>query len=111
MISFHQLNLLSPVWPMKEQYDAIFCRNVMIYFDRPTQQKVLSKCLRHLKPDGLFFTGHSESLNYAADLFQSCGNTVYRPRINSRHNVIWERAHCFKGVQQHEKALACRNST
>ncbi|MCE1226824.1 MAG: methyltransferase domain-containing protein [Geobacteraceae bacterium] len=80
MISFHQLNLLSPVWPLKEQYDAIFCRNVMIYFDRPTQQKVLSKCLRHLKPDGLFFTGHSENLNYAADLFQSCGNTVYRPR-------------------------------
>ena len=83
MIRFHQLNLLSPVWPMKERYDAIFCRNVMIYFDRPTQQKVLNKCLRHLKPDGLFFTGHSENLNYAADLFQSCGNTVYRPRVLS----------------------------
>ena len=80
MISFQQLNLLSPVWPMREQYDAIFCRNVMIYFDRPTQQKVLHKCLQHLKPDGLLFAGHSENLQYATDQFQPCGNTVYRRR-------------------------------
>ncbi|SJZ50195.1 MCP methyltransferase, CheR-type [Trichlorobacter thiogenes] len=94
MIRFQQLNLLSPVWPMKEQYDAIFCRNVMIYFDRPTQQKVLNKCLRHLKPDGLFFTGHSENLNYAADLFQSCGNTVYRPRVTEAQSV--RGTQCFR---------------
>lgn len=79
MICFNQLNLLSDSWPMKEKFDAIFCRNVMIYFDRQTQEKVLSKCQRHLKPDGLFFAGHSENLHYASALFQPCGKTVYRP--------------------------------
>ena len=79
MITFSQLNLLAPVWPLTIQYDAIFCRNVLIYFDRPTQKKVLQHCQSHLAPDGLFFAGHSENLGYAADLFDACGKTVYRP--------------------------------
>ncbi len=77
LIIFQPFNLLAPVWPMKQRYDAIFCRNVMIYFDRDTQRKILQKSQRHLKPEGLFFAGHSENLNYAEDLFRSCGNTVY----------------------------------
>ena len=81
LITFQPLNLLDPVWPMKEPFDAIFCRNVMIYFDRQTQKKLLVKSRRHLKPDGLFFAGHSENLNYADDLFQPCGKTVYRPHV------------------------------
>ncbi len=79
MITFEQLNLLDPVWTMTKPFDSIFCRNVMIYFDRPTQKRVLQHCLRYLAPDGLFFAGHSENLNHLADLFDPCGKTVYRP--------------------------------
>lgn len=81
LITFMPLNLLDPVWPMKEHYDAIFCRNVMIYFDREAQKNILLKSRRQLKHDGLFFAGHSENLNYANELFHPCGRTVYRPRV------------------------------
>jgi len=79
MVSFKILNLLDPVWPLSKQLDGIFCRNVMIYFDRPTQKRVLQHCLRYLAPDGLFFAGHSENLNHLGELFDPCGKTVYRP--------------------------------
>jgi chemotaxis protein methyltransferase CheR len=81
MITYMPLNLLDTVWPMKESFDAIFCRNVMIYFDRHTQGRVLAHCTRYLKPDGLFFAGHSENLHHAADILASCGKTVYRPHV------------------------------
>jgi chemotaxis protein methyltransferase CheR len=87
MITFRKINLLDPVWPIKGVFDAIFCRNVMIYFDRPTQRRVLTHCMKILKPDGLFFVGHSENLNYAADLAESCGNTVYCPRLVQKRGV------------------------
>lgn len=80
MVTFAPLNLLAPVWTVKMGYDAIFCRNVMIYFDRQTQKQVLQHLQRYLKTDGLFFAGHSENLNHVADLFEPCGETVYRPR-------------------------------
>lgn len=79
MVTFLPLNLLAAVWPLAVRYDAIFCRNVMIYFDRPTQKRVLQHALRYLKEDSLFFAGHSENLNHVADLFDACGKTVYRP--------------------------------
>jgi len=79
MVTFGQLNLMAPTWALKDRYDAIFCRNVMIYFDRPTQKRVLQHCRRYLAPDGLFFAGHSENLSHVADLFDPCGKTVYRP--------------------------------
>lgn len=79
MVTFEPLNLLAPVWPLTVRYDAILCRNVLIYFDKPTQKRVLQHCQRHLAPDGLFFAGHSENLNHVAELFSSCGKTVYRP--------------------------------
>jgi chemotaxis protein methyltransferase CheR len=92
MVTFDTLNLLAPVWPLSVQYDAIFCRNVMIYFDRPTQKRVLQHAHHHLKGDGLFFAGHSENLNHVADLFDSCGKTVYRPRscppVSSRKSAL-----------------------
>lgn len=96
LINFRQLNLLSPVWPVKERFDAIFCRNVMIYFDRTSQRKVLERCHRHLKPHGLFFAGHSEHLHYAAEVFQPCGKTVYRasgakPVIDTVPEMLKER--------------------
>ncbi|NTV95263.1 MAG: chemotaxis protein CheR [Thiobacillus sp.] len=77
MVEFFQLNLLAPTWPIKADLDAIFCRNVMIYFDKPTQHKILSKMKPLLKPDGLLFMGHSEALYHAADLFKLRGQTIY----------------------------------
>jgi len=77
MISFRQLNLLQPDWPLRRRFDAIFCRNVMIYFDRPTQARVLQRLARHLKPDGLLFAGHSENFGRAGGLFEPRGMTVY----------------------------------
>jgi chemotaxis protein methyltransferase CheR len=80
MVTFQRLNLLDERWPMREKFDAIFCRNVMIYFDRQTQYAILKKLAPYLKPDGLFFAGHSESFHHATDLFKLCGKTVYSLR-------------------------------
>ncbi|MFN3594351.1 MAG: CheR family methyltransferase [Thiobacillaceae bacterium] len=77
MIDFFQLNLLDARWPIKTPLDAIFCRNVMIYFDKPTQYRILQRMKPLLKPDGLLFLGHSEALYHAADLFRLRGQTVY----------------------------------
>lgn len=77
MITFRQINLLHDDWPMRGPFDAIFCRNVMIYFDKKTQYDVLKKFVPLLRPDGLLFAGHSESFYHAADLFKSIGKTVY----------------------------------
>ncbi|GLI36957.1 chemotaxis protein CheR [Geobacter hydrogenophilus] len=80
LITFRQLNLLDPQWPMGERFDAIFCRNVMIYFDKETQYGILRKFVPLLHPGGLLFAGHSESFHHAADLFQVRGKTVYAVR-------------------------------
>ena len=77
MIEFRPLNLLEGPWGLRGPFDAIFCRNVMIYFDKPTQYRVLSRLMPLLARDGLFFAGHSESFFHAADLLRSCGRTVY----------------------------------
>lgn len=79
MITFRQLNLLGGKWPIGGPLDAIFCRNVMIYFDRATQKRILEKFAPLLHPNALLFMGHSESLHHAADLFELRGKTVYQP--------------------------------
>lgn len=78
LISFQRVNLLDAVWPVKGPFDVIFCRNVMIYFDKATQYKVLSHFAPLLQNDGLLIAGHSESFLHAADLFHSRGKTVYQ---------------------------------
>lgn len=78
LIRFQPNNLLADQWEVDGRYTAIFCRNVMIYFDKPTQRAVLEKLVQHLEPEGLLFAGHSESFMHAADLVESCGRTVYR---------------------------------
>ena len=77
MIDFQRVNLLDPRWPVRGPLDVIFCRNVMIYFDKPTQYKILSRFAPLMHEDGLLFAGHSESFLHAADLFRSLGKTVY----------------------------------
>ncbi len=77
MIAFRSFNLLSSTWP-KEPYDVIFCRNVMIYFDRPTQRQVLQRLHACLRPEGLLIVGHSENFTEHRDLFQLMGKTAYR---------------------------------
>lgn len=77
MIQFQRLNLLEGGWPVKGPLDVIFCRNVMIYFDKPTQHKILERFAPMMQNDGLLFAGHSESFLHAADLFKSLGRTVY----------------------------------
>lgn len=77
MISFQRLNLIDPQWPIKGPFDAIFCRNVMIYFDRATQRKILQNFTPLMASDALLFVGHSENFQHATDLFRHRGRTVY----------------------------------
>jgi chemotaxis protein methyltransferase CheR len=79
MITFRQVNLLDKQWPIRGPLDAIFCRNVMIYFDKPTQRGILQRFHSLLRPEALLFMGHSESLHHVADLFKLKGKTVYQP--------------------------------
>jgi len=84
LISFQRLNLLEPNWPVRAPLDVLFCRNVMIYFDKPTQFRILSRFAPLMSDTGLLFAGHSESFLHAAELFRAQGKTVYerasRPR-------------------------------
>lgn len=77
MIEFRRINLLDSTYPIKGPLDIIFCRNVMIYFDKPTQYRILSRFAPMMQADGLMFAGHSESFLHASDLFKSLGKTVY----------------------------------
>src|SRR5574343_392857 len=77
MIEFQRINLLDSTYSVRGPLDIIFCRNVMIYFDKPTQYKILSRFAPMMQPDGLMFAGHSESFLHASDLFKSLGKTVY----------------------------------
>ncbi len=77
LIEFKRINLLDNAWALQGPFDVMFCRNVMIYFDKPTQYAILKRFVPLLKKDGLLFAGHSESFLHAADLFRSLGRTVY----------------------------------
>ena len=76
-IDFMSVNLIKDDWPFREPFDVVFCRNVMIYFDAPTQRKVLERIHRVLKPGGLLFVGHAENFSESRDLFTLQGKTVY----------------------------------
>lgn len=78
MIEFRRINLMDAHYAVPTSLDAIFCRNVMIYFDRDTQRAVLKKFAPLLRDDGLLFAGHSESFHHSADLFKLRGQTVYQ---------------------------------
>ncbi len=77
IITFKQLNLLQD-WPMKGPFDVIFCRNVIIYFDKKTQQELFSRYYEMLTPGGLLFLGHSENLGHYQQYFSNVGRTIFR---------------------------------
>ncbi|MGB6156604.1 MAG: CheR family methyltransferase [Castellaniella sp.] len=77
MVTFEELNLVSPSWPVSQKFDAIFCRNTMIYFDKATQARILERFARLVKPGGLMFAGHSENFTYLTDIWRLQGQTVY----------------------------------
>jgi chemotaxis protein methyltransferase CheR len=78
LITFRRINFQDARWPIRSRLDVIFCRNVLIYFDRPTQQRVLRRFLDLLKEDGLLILGHSESVYGLLDGVKHLGNTMYR---------------------------------
>ena len=88
LVTFRQLNLLSDSWPLGgqngAQFDAIFCRNVMIYFDKETQRKILARFVPLMKPHALLFAGHSENFLYVSDALRLRGKTVYE--LNAMRN-------------------------
>ena len=71
------LNLMDARWSLGEPFDIVFCRNVMIYFDAPTQRRVLERIHRVMKPGSLLYVGHSENFSEARDLFHLRGKTIY----------------------------------
>jgi len=77
-VYFRRLNLLSDDYPMKKKFDIIFCRNVIIYFDRETQKTLFEKYHRYLKDDGYLLIGHSENITSITDKFTLAGRTIYR---------------------------------
>ncbi|MEO5337034.1 MAG: protein-glutamate O-methyltransferase [Magnetospirillum sp. WYHS-4] len=77
LIAFKRLNLLGR-WPMKGPFDAIFCRNVVIYFDRPTQTALFGRYAELLADHGFLYVGHSENLFNVTDRFRLVGRSVYR---------------------------------
>jgi chemotaxis protein methyltransferase CheR len=78
MVSFRRINFMDDEFGISEKMDIIFCRNVVIYFDKPTQQRLMQKFYRQLKPGGYLFIGHSETLNGLDVNFSAVASTVYR---------------------------------
>ena len=78
LVSFRRHNLLDKVWDVGQPFDVIFCRNVLIYFSKETQHRVLGHIRASLRADGLLFTGKSESLMHDTGLFRPLGRCVYR---------------------------------
>jgi len=80
LVTFNQLNLLDP-WPMSGLFDVIFCRNVVIYFDKDTQRALFDRMADIMVPGGTLFIGHSETLFRVSERFESRGQTIYRKRL------------------------------
>lgn len=83
LVEFRRLNFMDADYGLSERADGIFCRNVIIYFDRPTQEKILRKLTNHLKPGGYLFVGHSETLHEMNLPLEPLGPALYR-RLSGR---------------------------
>lgn len=82
LVSFRLLNLIEP-WPVSGPFDAIFCRNVAIYFDKPTQGTLFDRLGQVLAPDGFLYIGHSENLQAVSKGFRLVGKTIYQRQTAS----------------------------
>jgi chemotaxis protein methyltransferase CheR len=86
LVSFKPLNLMTP-WPMKGPFDAIFCRNVAIYFDKPTQAELFNRLGTMLTPGGFLYIGHSENVGRGGDGFRLVGKTIYQLRAAAKRDA------------------------
>jgi chemotaxis protein methyltransferase CheR len=84
IVTFRRINLLQEPWPIRSTFDCIFCRNVIIYFDKPTQSRLMYRFADVLREDGYLFLGHSETLHGMCDRFSFLRNTVYRKNTGER---------------------------
>jgi chemotaxis protein methyltransferase CheR len=80
LLIFKKINLLEEPYPIQEKIDIIFCRNVIIYFDKPTQQKIFSQMERILVDDGILIIGHSETMFGISENFKFLGHTIYQKK-------------------------------
>lgn len=83
LVAFKPLNLISTPWPMKGPFDAIFCRNVAIYFDKPTQGEMFGRLGKLLAPEAFLYIGHSENLGSGSEGFRLVGKTIYQSRVKA----------------------------
>lgn len=84
LVAFKPLNLIGGTWPMKGPFDAVFCRNVAIYFDKPTQGGLFSRLAAMVAPEAFLYIGHSENLGSGADGFRLVGKTIYQLRAKEK---------------------------
>ena len=85
-VTFRALNLLAPAWPMRPGFDVIFCRDVLIHFDKETQFSLLRRFAPLLNPGGRLFVGHAETFSQVRDTFRLLGKTVYEVNPEVAYN-------------------------
>ena len=78
LMTFSRINFADEEWPVRTKFDAIFCRNVLIYFDEKTQDNLVRRLANYLQPNGHLFLGHSESLKHTTDVYERVGPTIFR---------------------------------
>jgi chemotaxis protein methyltransferase CheR len=83
LVTFRRVNLIEPTWSIRARFDVIFCRNVTIYFDQETQERLYERFVKQLEPHGYLVSGHSENLHWLNRLLVVAGPTVYRPAGSS----------------------------
>lgn len=81
LVEFKRINLMDTGWQLPQNIDIVFCRNVMIYFDKETQLQILTKIVAHMAPQGLYFAGHSENFGHVKSILKPLGKTIYRPQV------------------------------
>jgi chemotaxis protein methyltransferase CheR len=80
MVAFRRINLSRPDWGIFERFDTVFCRNVIIYFERPVQDRIVRSLAAHLRPGGYYFSGHSENLHHLHDALVTMEPSIYQAK-------------------------------